>query len=146
MTLFWALFGLAQPDDPTIPNSELYGAGSGHQLTSFVGHILFMVYFVVMGLVMLNMLIAMMSNSFQEIEVKRTNIYNWLIFHLIYTLFHLILLSEIYTTVLKHCITGGELAALCVKGNEKRFVPRLLTYCDLRKQLKLSFPTKKNKT
>ncbi|XP_071804854.1 short transient receptor potential channel 7-like isoform X1 [Asterias amurensis] len=68
MTLFWALFGLAQPDDPTIPNSELYGAGSGHQLTSFVGHILFMVYFVVMGLVMLNMLIAMMSNSFQEIE------------------------------------------------------------------------------
>lgn len=69
MTLFWALFGLAQPDDPTIPNSELYG--NGHQLTSFVGHILFMVYFVVMGLVMLNMLIAMMSNSFQEIEVSQ---------------------------------------------------------------------------
>ncbi|XP_022103605.1 short transient receptor potential channel 3-like isoform X1 [Acanthaster planci] len=67
LTLFWALFGLAQPDDPNIPNSKAYGQ-NGHQLTAFVGTLLFSVYFVVMGLVMLNMLIAMMSNSFQEIE------------------------------------------------------------------------------
>ncbi|XP_038052575.1 short transient receptor potential channel 3-like [Patiria miniata] len=67
LTLFWALFGLAQPDDPNIPNSQAYGQ-NGHRLTAFVGTLLFSVYFVVMGLVMLNMLIAMMSNSFQEIE------------------------------------------------------------------------------
>ncbi|XP_071959383.1 short transient receptor potential channel 7-like isoform X2 [Antedon mediterranea] len=65
LTLFWALFGLVGKDDPIVqPSAD----DDNYNITNVVGTILFAVYHVVMVLVMLNMLIAMMSNSYQEIE------------------------------------------------------------------------------
>ncbi|KAJ8020454.1 Short transient receptor potential channel 7 [Holothuria leucospilota] len=63
LTLFWSLFGMSESNAPDIEN--IHGQLN---LTSSFGTVLFAIYHVVMNLVMLNMLIAMMSNSFQEIE------------------------------------------------------------------------------
>ncbi|XP_002733765.1 transient-receptor-potential-like protein [Saccoglossus kowalevskii] len=60
-TLFWALFGLVGTDVIKLPTQ-------GHNYTEFVGEILFACYHVVAIIVLLNMLIAMMSKSYQEIE------------------------------------------------------------------------------
>ncbi|XP_033109678.1 short transient receptor potential channel 3-like [Anneissia japonica] len=65
LTLFWALFGLVGKDNPIVLSSV---DDSYYTITKIVGTILFALYHVVMVLVMLNMLIAMMSNSYQEIE------------------------------------------------------------------------------
>nr|XP_002730569.1 PREDICTED: short transient receptor potential channel 7-like [Saccoglossus kowalevskii] len=62
MTLFWALFGMASRYDPVIDESL------DHDLTEFIGTLLFAIYNAIMVIVLLNMLIAMMSNSYQEIE------------------------------------------------------------------------------
>lgn len=78
LTLFWALFGLGNPSDPrlrhntTTSNTTLEAGGKGgYLITESFGTMLYMIYYVVMGLVMLNMLIAMMSNSFQEINSEQ---------------------------------------------------------------------------
>ncbi|XP_071502489.1 short transient receptor potential channel 7-like [Diadema antillarum] len=78
LTLFWALFGLGNPLDPRLNGTTLaisvdeFGNGrGGFLITESFGTILYMTYYVVMGLVMLNMLIAMMSNSFQEINSEQ---------------------------------------------------------------------------
>ena len=75
LTLFWALFGLGNPSDPRLrhngtSNATDDGGKGGYLITESFGTMLYMIYYVVMGLVMLNMLIAMMSNSFQEINVS----------------------------------------------------------------------------
>ncbi|XP_033098490.1 short transient receptor potential channel 6-like [Anneissia japonica] len=64
LTLFWALFGSVSRDIPIVLSS----VDDCYSITEIVGTILFALYHVVMVLVMLNMLIAMMSNSYQEIE------------------------------------------------------------------------------
>ncbi|KAI0210121.1 Transient-receptor-potential-like protein [Lamellibrachia satsuma] len=60
LTLFWALFGL-------MPLSTVR-EGSMQSFTKRVGEILLMVYHIMAIIVLINMLIAMMSSSFQEIE------------------------------------------------------------------------------
>ncbi|XP_077984510.1 transient-receptor-potential-like protein [Glandiceps talaboti] len=61
--LFWALFGLVSTDEIKLP------AGlEGHVYTETVAEALFACYHVASIIVLLNMLIAMMSNSYQEIE------------------------------------------------------------------------------
>ncbi|KAL4229735.1 anthranilate synthase component II [Mactra antiquata] len=59
-TLYWSLFSLTQLKDIKINNGQYF--------TEMVRELLFMVYHTMAVIVLINMLIAMMSNSFQEIE------------------------------------------------------------------------------
>uniref|UniRef100_A0A8C2CVQ5 Transient receptor potential cation channel, subfamily C, member 6b n=1 Tax=Cyprinus carpio TaxID=7962 RepID=A0A8C2CVQ5_CYPCA len=59
-TLFWAIFGLSEVKSVVINN--------GHKFIENTGYVLYGVYNVIMVIVLLNMLIAMINNSFQEIE------------------------------------------------------------------------------
>lgn len=61
MNLFWALFGLT-------PLSTVRG-GEIQPFTKLVGEGLLMAYHAMAIIMLINMLIAMMSNSFQNIEV-----------------------------------------------------------------------------
>lgn len=61
VTLFWSLFGLTQLG--TVREGKM------QSFTKIVGEYLLMVYHAMAVIVLINMLIAMMSNSFQEIEV-----------------------------------------------------------------------------
>lgn len=60
-TLFWAIFGLSEVRSVVINN--------GHKFIENTGYVLYGVYNVTMVIVLLNMLIAMINSSFQEIEV-----------------------------------------------------------------------------
>ncbi|XP_028656119.1 short transient receptor potential channel 6a [Erpetoichthys calabaricus] len=59
-TLFWAIFGLSEVKSVVINYS--------HKFIENIGYVLYGVYNVTMVIVLLNMLIAMINNSFQEIE------------------------------------------------------------------------------
>ncbi|KAH3833232.1 hypothetical protein DPMN_106536 [Dreissena polymorpha] len=59
-TLYWSLFGMAQLRDIKVLDGQVF--------TEVVGELLFMAYQTMAVIVLINMLIAMMSNSFQEIE------------------------------------------------------------------------------
>lgn len=61
-TLFWAIFGLSEVKSVVINN--------GHKFIENIGYVLYGVYNVTMVIVLLNMLIAMINSSFQEIEVR----------------------------------------------------------------------------
>ncbi|KAI3383674.1 hypothetical protein SNEBB_009258 [Seison nebaliae] len=61
-TLFWAVFGLIE-----LQKLNIY---KQHYFTMFVGLLMFGVYNCIMNIVLLNMLIAMMSNSYQVIANK----------------------------------------------------------------------------
>lgn len=64
-TLFWAIFGLSEVKSVVINN--------GHKFIENIGYVLYGVYNVTMVIVLLNMLIAMINSSFQEIEVRPSN-------------------------------------------------------------------------
>ncbi|KAL2096073.1 hypothetical protein ACEWY4_008221 [Coilia grayii] len=57
--LFWTMFGVANQDYVDMPE---------YVLAEFIGRILYGVYTLVIVIVLLNMLIAMITNSFQKIE------------------------------------------------------------------------------
>uniref|UniRef100_A0A7N5JJ65 Transient receptor potential cation channel subfamily C member 6 n=1 Tax=Ailuropoda melanoleuca TaxID=9646 RepID=A0A7N5JJ65_AILME len=59
-TLFWAIFGLSEVKSVVI--------NYNHKFIENIGYVLYGVYNVTMVIVLLNMLIAMINNSFQEIE------------------------------------------------------------------------------
>ncbi|XP_053504242.1 short transient receptor potential channel 6a isoform X2 [Ictalurus furcatus] len=59
-TLFWAIFGLSEVKSVVMNN--------GHKFIENTGYVLYGVYNVTMVIVLLNMLIAMINSSFQEIE------------------------------------------------------------------------------
>ncbi|XP_072332471.1 short transient receptor potential channel 6-like [Scyliorhinus torazame] len=59
-TLFWAIFGLSEVKSVVINYS--------HKFIENIGYVLYGVYHVTMVIVLLNMLIAMINSSFQEIE------------------------------------------------------------------------------
>src|SRR6218665_3255125 len=61
VTLFWSLFGLTQ--------LSAVREGRTQPFTKTVGEYMLIVYHAMAVIVLINMLIAMMSNSFQEIEV-----------------------------------------------------------------------------
>lgn len=61
-TLFWAIFGLSEVKSVVVNN--------GHKFIENTGYVLYGVYNVTMVIVLLNMLIAMINSSFQEIEVS----------------------------------------------------------------------------
>ncbi|ESO93675.1 hypothetical protein LOTGIDRAFT_177244 [Lottia gigantea] len=60
ITLFWSMFSLTPPKEIEITD--------GHQFTMMIGEFMFMAYHGMAIIVLLNMLIAMMSSSFQDIE------------------------------------------------------------------------------
>lgn len=63
-TLYWAIFGLVDLD-----HAEL-SPRFKHEFTEFVGKLMFGTYSWIALVVLLNMLIAMMSNSYQNIYVS----------------------------------------------------------------------------
>ena len=78
-SLFWATFGMGDTSAAKIDyrylgvDMDLISTHSKHHiLTVVVGYLLFWSYIVGSVVVLLNMLIAMMSNSFQEIYVNIT--------------------------------------------------------------------------
>jgi len=90
-SLFWCMFGQISSDSviityPAKPSADSQtdarllstqdGGGAGDGATSFVetvGLLMFAVYHVTAIIVLVNMLIAMMSHSFEDIQVKQTN-------------------------------------------------------------------------
>ncbi|XP_066305104.1 short transient receptor potential channel 5-like [Branchiostoma lanceolatum] len=75
--LFWSLFGLGSKDTlnlETNPQANPTGQQllQEHTLTMYVGQALYGLYLVVAVVVLLNMLIAMMSNSYQQIADNET--------------------------------------------------------------------------
>ena len=60
-TLYWAFFGLVDLDAITLIEK--------HSFTEFAGRVMFGVYSYITVIVLLNMLIAMMNNSYQIISV-----------------------------------------------------------------------------
>ncbi|XP_076449975.1 short transient receptor potential channel 6-like [Babylonia areolata] len=61
-TLFWAAFGMGNSAAPEIK------AGGRHNMVEMIGYVLYGVYILVAVVVLINMLIAMMSNTFEEIQ------------------------------------------------------------------------------
>ena len=61
VTLFWSLFGPIDLEELSV---------SGYHLTSNIGVFLYAAYMTVAALVMLNALIAMMSNTYTKVEVR----------------------------------------------------------------------------
>ena len=66
LTLVWAMFGLGDKEDVT-PSGD---ADQVKTSTEIVGTTLYVIYHFMLVIVMLNMLIAMMATSFQEIHVS----------------------------------------------------------------------------
>lgn len=64
-TLFWSIFGLIGLDH--------FELSEEHQVTVWVGKTMFGTYGYISVVVLLNMLIAMMSNSYQYISVSLEN-------------------------------------------------------------------------
>lgn len=69
-TLFWALFGL--PDMNIVNLSSQ--ANIPHTFTQTVGNFLYATYHVISIVVLLNVLIAMMSNTYTRVEVSNAEI------------------------------------------------------------------------
>ena len=63
MTLFWALFGLGQPDDMVLETFN-------NPLTENIGRVLYMVYHFICIIILLNMLVASMTQSYEKILVS----------------------------------------------------------------------------
>lgn len=77
-TLFWALFGMSS-NNVTSVEEELASVYPGHEhlrvnnaafMISSLGSVLYAIYNACMIIILLNMLIAMMSKSFDEIQVS----------------------------------------------------------------------------
>ena len=68
-TLFWALFGLF---DTTIVNlSDI-----DHSFTQTVGNVMYATYHIIAIVVLMNVLIAMMSNTYTRVEVSVKGIFS----------------------------------------------------------------------
>ncbi|OQV25244.1 Short transient receptor potential channel 5 [Hypsibius exemplaris] len=75
-TLFWALFGLAPAEAPDVVIGNRYANGSiwqdyqfrEHKFTQGSGYVMFGMYQVIGVIILLNTLIAVMSNSYQKVE------------------------------------------------------------------------------
>ncbi|XP_013380847.2 short transient receptor potential channel 5 [Lingula anatina] len=72
-TLFWAIFGLSPVDSAKVVISNQGTNGSHivaneHSFTEGVGYVLFAVFNIIVVIVLINLLIAMMSHSFQKVQ------------------------------------------------------------------------------
>ena len=79
-TLYWAVYGYSPPYYADVVVSEHYiqegnktvAVNNYHHLTEKVGHTIFAVYYITGIIIMVNMLIAMMSTSFSNVQVNQT--------------------------------------------------------------------------
>lgn len=69
-TLFWSIFGLSEVSSVVLKYD--------HKFIENIGYVLYGIYNVTMVVVLLNMLIAMINSSYQEIEVspKKSDVRN----------------------------------------------------------------------
>lgn len=67
-TLFWSIFGLSEVISVVLKYD--------HKFIENIGYVLYGVYNVTMVVVLLNMLIAMINHSYQEIEVRQMHFEN----------------------------------------------------------------------
>ncbi|XP_013419154.2 short transient receptor potential channel 6-like [Lingula anatina] len=69
-TLFWALFGLVDKGDTAIAAGEkqIFQVPGSPRLVEGVGTVLFAAYHAAMIIIILNMLIALMSHSFEDVQ------------------------------------------------------------------------------
>ena len=68
--LFWALFGHGDVNEAEMNLKDPAGGVVSHHMTEIVGYISIGAYHVVAIIILLNMLIAMMSHSFENIQVN----------------------------------------------------------------------------
>lgn len=82
-TQFWALYGYSPPQfADVVIAEEIQHVGNEtvvvvnkHKFTESVGYIMFGVYNVTAIIILLNMLIAMMSTSFMNVQVRPGSVY-----------------------------------------------------------------------
>ena len=65
--LIWAIFGLTELSNTKVKDEY------GHNVTEFIGATMFGAYCIITIVVLLNLLIAMMNDSFQKIQVGGSN-------------------------------------------------------------------------
>lgn len=65
-TLFWALFGHA--------DKSTFNTNENAEITEITGHLLFATYSLASVLVAMNLLIAMLSNTFKKVSVSISNL------------------------------------------------------------------------
>ena len=69
-TLYWAIYGYSPPFFADIVLSDRsVKAGVDHRFTEFVGQMLFALYYAIGIIILINLLIAMTSNSFSYVWV-----------------------------------------------------------------------------
>lgn len=72
-SLFWAIFGMGEPDFAQIvvgiKVNETYTKTGDHIFTEGVGYTLWGLYQMVTAVILLNMVIAMMTESYQRVQV-----------------------------------------------------------------------------
>jgi hypothetical protein len=74
-TLFWSMFGMGDPkayamDERHLAMGQVTSHTAHSNILPLAGYVLYSAYMAMMVIVSMNMLIAMMSNSFQEIHVS----------------------------------------------------------------------------
>ncbi|XP_064637834.1 transient receptor potential-gamma protein-like isoform X2 [Lineus longissimus] len=67
-TLYWAIFGLIELESLDLKEALGHENANDHAFTEIMGKLMFGVYSAIAIIVLLNMLIAMMSNSYQQIS------------------------------------------------------------------------------
>ena len=79
ITLYWAIYGYTPPNyaDVIVPDRSVVVDGAKisipneHRLTELVGHSLYVIYYVAGVIILINLLIAMMSTSYSNVECNR---------------------------------------------------------------------------
>ena len=74
-TLFWSIFGLSEVTSVVLKYD--------HKFIENIGYVLYGIYNVTMVVVLLNMLIAMINSSYQEIEVSLLSTHSVCLYHFI---------------------------------------------------------------
>ena len=76
--MFWDLFGYGDPESANVWNSNTCPQDpeaqcfetADHEFTEGVGYMIYGLYHILVMLVLLNMLIALMSNTFSRVQVR----------------------------------------------------------------------------
>lgn len=80
-TLFWSIFGLSEVTSVVLKYD--------HKFIENIGYVLYGIYNVTMVVVLLNMLIAMINSSYQEIEVNLLSIHDVYSYHPILIVYYI---------------------------------------------------------
>ena len=129
-TYFWNIFGYGKPEYANIVMNHTYSGDNGtsshmpeHKLTEIVGYLIISSYFIVAVVVLLNMLIAMMANSYNAITVS------CIIFVLIYVLsYHTIKQNKPISEVISKLRVAWCLIVTYSKGNFLPYITALYYY------------------